>query len=168
MSDPVPSKEEVPDLPSELRRFAKGCESGYWTGVFIEAAQELDRLQRPAHEREGPHCSSCSCGMTAPEPRERASVFVSATSDTEMFAVTAGQVSHYEQPVAEPWNSPQGGSAISCDPRELSIRMRFEREQEYQQMCALIEGAAQPPSDECPEGACGLPSCPACFPPRAG
>lgn len=52
MTDPTqaPSKEKVPDLPSELRRFARGCESGYWTGVFIEAAQALEYGRVPAHE----------------------------------------------------------------------------------------------------------------------
>lgn len=28
---------------------------------------EIERLSKPAHERESPHCSTCSCGMQ-PEP----------------------------------------------------------------------------------------------------
>lgn len=59
MTDPVPSKEKLPDwlrrwyaLKGELR--------------FREAADELERLQREitriTGEREPPHCSTCECG----------------------------------------------------------------------------------------------------------
>jgi hypothetical protein len=36
--------------------------------VGKEQEQRIAELKRPAHEREPPHCSNCSCGMTAPEP----------------------------------------------------------------------------------------------------
>lgn len=33
---------------------------------------ELDRLRKPTHERDGPHCSRCSCGMEPCEQLEGA------------------------------------------------------------------------------------------------
>lgn len=66
MTDPVPSKEKLPDwlrrwyaLKGELR--------------FREAADEIERLQRElarvTGEREPPHCSTCSCGLPEPDMR---------------------------------------------------------------------------------------------------
>lgn len=42
---------------------------------------EIDRLSRPAHEREPPHCSTCACG--AHEPTENAVMRVLAEWDAE-------------------------------------------------------------------------------------
>lgn len=67
------SKEHVFDLPSELRRFAKGCESGYWTGVFIEAAQVIDAARKAVHEpcvRPSAWYRGVRCAGSPSEPAE--------------------------------------------------------------------------------------------------
>lgn len=42
----LPLKHKIPELPSELRRVAKISTSGYWAGVFLEAADEIDAARR--------------------------------------------------------------------------------------------------------------------------
>jgi hypothetical protein len=63
MTDPVPSK----DLCSQLRALPAGYRLLGYT-----AAEEIERLRRPAHEREPPHCPTCECwkadAQSAPEP----------------------------------------------------------------------------------------------------
>src|SRR5687768_6579024 len=67
MTDPVPSKEQ--SIAERLRAIARGV----CTPIAVRLAQieeiadEIERLKRPAHEREPPHCSTCGCGL-APEP----------------------------------------------------------------------------------------------------
>jgi hypothetical protein len=91
MTDPVPSKvcpvcecpdadhydwctpqareEQRPskDLCSQLRALPAGYRLLGYT-----AAEEIERLRRPAHEREPPHCPTCECwkadAQSAPEP----------------------------------------------------------------------------------------------------
>lgn len=49
MTDPniaLTSKQKVPALPSELRRAAKISTSGYWAGVLLEAADEIEAARR--------------------------------------------------------------------------------------------------------------------------
>lgn len=266
-AEPVPSK----DLCSQLRALTGGNRLlGYTAAETIEHQQaRIDSLmlehspeemtteqrerwgkhQRPAHDREPPHCSTCACGM---EPsKEQGNRVVAELRDVpkcwpndtkyhlEVIALAAEEIERLEQchregwsyarevedeykrrtghgfgeqPTSEPnaviapdefcedgcillgkhdvclkqervckcaplqiegecpncsqlvvlrsdrdevtegaaenpWNSPHAGSAITCDPRDLTVRLRFERELEYQQMCALVEGAAQPPRD---------------------
>lgn len=45
-SDYKSSKQKVPELPSELRRAAKISTSGYWAGVLLEAADEIEAARR--------------------------------------------------------------------------------------------------------------------------
>lgn len=52
MTDQLPSK----DLCAQLRALPAGYRLLGYT-----AAEEIERLSRPAHEREPPHCASCSC-----------------------------------------------------------------------------------------------------------
>lgn len=100
------------------------------------------------------HCSTCSCPpYQAPEPPSCPThgAFIGQADCVHCRDLKPVQTWPTPQPaLAHPWTSPDGGSAITCDPRDLSIRMRFEREQEYQQMCALIEGSSQPPPAEHP------------------
>lgn len=44
-----------------------------------------------------------------------------------------------QPPRAMPWNSPDGGSAIHCDPNLNRISLRFERREEYEAMVALLD-----------------------------
>lgn len=57
-----------------------------WRTVARQFLRAIERLSKPAHEREPPHCSSCSCGMTAPEPealrREQVKAICHALSGT--------------------------------------------------------------------------------------
>jgi hypothetical protein len=53
MSEQAPSK----DLCSQLRALPVGYRLLGYT-----AAEEIERLSKPAHEREPPHCSTCECG----------------------------------------------------------------------------------------------------------
>lgn len=56
--------------------------------LSIHAEKWVKRALTPAHEREPPHCSTCSCGMPV----------------CETFFVTV-EVTDYEQPAAEPGKS---------------------------------------------------------------
>lgn len=58
MSEQGPTK----DLCSQLRALTGGNRLLGYT-----AAEEIERLSRPSHEREPPHCSTCACGI-ASEP----------------------------------------------------------------------------------------------------
>jgi hypothetical protein len=42
----VASKDQVPELPAELRRAAKISTSGYWAGVLLTAADEIEAARR--------------------------------------------------------------------------------------------------------------------------
>lgn len=64
------SKQKVPELPSELRRAAKISTSGYWAGVLLEAADEIEAARRQdetfarqpsdcKHEHADIRCSDC-------------------------------------------------------------------------------------------------------------
>jgi hypothetical protein len=64
MTDPVPSKkllsERLRDLFEDVR-----CDPI----DYSDLVREVEALERPAHEREMPHCSTCSCPpCQAPEP----------------------------------------------------------------------------------------------------
>lgn len=109
MTDPVPSKKMLDKALSyvailrqhDLTKYAKHPRQDY----ILALADEIERLQRQVEELSIHAEKWVKRALeqgAAPEPRERASVFVRATSDTEMFAVTAGQVTHYEQPAPEP------------------------------------------------------------------
>lgn len=69
-SDYKSSKQKVPELPSELRRAAKISTSGYWAGVLLEAADEIEAARRQdetfarqpsdcKHEHADIRCSDC-------------------------------------------------------------------------------------------------------------
>lgn len=84
MTDPVPSKEQscshfqcvgpgsyLPTQPMHV--MWQGCpwcenehlrrENVRWENAHKILLSEIERLKRPAHEREPPHCSNCSCGL---------------------------------------------------------------------------------------------------------
>ena len=92
MTDPVPSKDQVTQAWDDLNAlvtfaYEQGFhEIGYsplnvidsaladarrenvrWENAHKILLSEIERLKRPAHEREPPHCSTCACGL-APEP----------------------------------------------------------------------------------------------------
>jgi hypothetical protein len=83
MSEQVPSKEQVAELPAELRRAAKIATSGYWAGVLLTAADEIETSRRSAHEPRDRHerrvvghasgwqeqMDTCVCGQQWPCPR---------------------------------------------------------------------------------------------------
>lgn len=67
MTDPVPSKDLVARITAYL------ASGGLFNPELAnhEAVRDLliecrDTFSRPTHEREPPHCSTCSCGMVAP------------------------------------------------------------------------------------------------------
>lgn len=43
---PVLTNERIPELPAELRRAAKISTSGYWAGVLLAAADEIEAARR--------------------------------------------------------------------------------------------------------------------------
>jgi hypothetical protein len=71
MTDPVPSKDLVYELRRDVLRFYEDERQ-----LKHDSAAEIERLERklarPAHEREPPHCSSCSCGIGADIPPDGA------------------------------------------------------------------------------------------------
>jgi hypothetical protein len=76
------------DLVAKLRSYHPT--SGY-SRYMRQAADEIERLSRPVHEREPPHCSTCSCGL-APEPAAAPElVFGQAVTDGQIVAIYAGE-----------------------------------------------------------------------------
>lgn len=62
MTDQVPSNEwGVAEAFKTLEAMTAGSSAAIGAMAFLRA--HIKRLNKPAHERESPHCSTCSCGM---------------------------------------------------------------------------------------------------------
>jgi hypothetical protein len=82
MAEQVPSKDRLAELIADYQlryedrdckcdssdeKLCKCCRGLCVCHYDFDTIAALKQLQKPPHEREGPHCSTCSCGL-APEP----------------------------------------------------------------------------------------------------
>lgn len=68
--DQLPNVKLTPEQDARAASMAKQMTRSYVGSysaarVIVSLQDENKRLKRPPHEREPPHCSSCSCGMPA-------------------------------------------------------------------------------------------------------
>lgn len=83
-----------------LKQLTEGSSAAVGAMGFLRV--ELTRLSRPAHEREPPHCSNCSCGMTAPEPAAEWQPIETAPKDgTSLLLYSPGGICIAPWPPAE-------------------------------------------------------------------
>jgi hypothetical protein len=94
MSDPVPSKEQADLKLGGGNACIGNCgasvpgPNAYCEACFLKA-------RRPAHEREPPHCASCSCPPYSPwQPIDTAPVQMDAILMTDGQWFAAGHVDH--------------------------------------------------------------------------
>jgi hypothetical protein len=106
MTDPVPSKERVGFLIDYWSAKSRSHES--WPEgqglqaelvglIYADTIAALKHLQKPVHEREGPHCSTCGCGL-APEPQAEA-----ALRNCLLLAMRVLSVKHPDSLGAKNW-----------------------------------------------------------------